>query len=103
MNKKFGDSDYGMYGYGFCNPAFYGQEPVTNQQYIDTIPDDDPWKPIIVAGAARLDEQFPGWKIGQIKEKFGGCRFYADPSSPERWTSEFQAVLSAIERECDAV
>lgn len=101
--KKFGDPEYGPYGYGFCNPAFYDQEPVTNQEYLDTIPDDDPWKPVLVEGFAELDAKFPGWSVVQIKEKFFQCRFYANQpegSTPEQFTL-FEDILLDIERRCD--
>ena len=90
-----------MAGFGWCNPAYSNQEPMSNQEYIDTIPDDDPWKPIIQRGAERLDAEFPGWKVEQIKLKFNECRFYASPPEAQ-WTVEFQNLLSAIEQECDA-
>ena len=59
--RKYGDTDYGPFGFGWCNPAFYSQEPVSNEVYLATIPEDDPWYGTIMAGAAGLDEQFPGW------------------------------------------
>lgn len=86
--RKYGDPDYGPYGYGWCNPALYAQEPVSNEVYLATIPESDPWYGAIVAGVARLDEEFPGWKIRQIKEKFGELRFYAvcpEGSDPEKF------------------
>jgi hypothetical protein len=106
--KKFGDPDYGPYGFSFCNPAFSDQEPITNAQYIATIPPDDPWKPIIERGARKLDLRYPGWSIVQIKSKFNECRFYAQ--APEwayqngeqyRQRAMFDQMVSNIERECD--
>lgn len=83
------------YGLGFCNPAYVGQEPVANWEYIATIPPSDPWKSVIDAGVKRLDEADPEWRIVQIKVKFGECRFYIAGNA------EAQAIAREIERECD--
>lgn len=98
--KKYGDADYGHFGVGFCNPAFYDQEPVQNEVYLNTLQDGYPWKPVLEEGFRVLDEHFPGWRVRQIKSKFNECRFYATP--PEGSDREqFQALLSIIESSCD--
>lgn len=106
--KRWGDPDYGHYGFGWCNPAFYGQEPVPNEVYLSTVPEDDPWREPLVEGFAKLDAKFPGWKISQIKQKFFGCRFYADAppevrdsGDRERW-DKFMNMCRDIEIACDA-
>lgn len=106
--KKYGDPDYGPYGYGWCNPAFYNQEPVPNGVYLSTILESDPWRKPLVEGFARLDAEFPGWTIRQIKEKFQECRFYADAppglsmsGDRDEW-DRFMSMCAAIEAACDA-
>ncbi len=37
---------------------------------------DDPWYPAIKRTDERLEEIVPGYQIAQIKEKFGGLRYY---------------------------
>jgi hypothetical protein len=60
---------------------------VTNEEYLASIPDTDPWKPAIVACHEDLVKIDPEYRISQIKEKFGGLRYYYDSSvlwdSPE--------------------
>lgn len=45
----------------------------------------DGWQPIIDRLDAQLRGIIPGYKIAQIKEKFGGLRYYIShpPSTPE--------------------
>ena len=100
--KQWGDEDYGPYGYGWCNPAYTNQAPVPNEVYLSTIPDDDPWKSPIMEGVCLLDEEFPGWSIRQIKEKFRECRFYARPPLGQPYSDRFAEVLRGIEVACDA-
>lgn len=38
--------------------------------------EDDPWYPAIRRAHDRLTQEVPGYKIVQIKDKFGGLRFY---------------------------
>lgn len=83
------------YGYGFCNPAFRDQDPVSNQEYLATIPDTDPWYPVLVEGFKLLDLIDPEWRVQQIKEKFGECRFYLSGNEAARRAAFF------IERACD--
>ena len=48
----------------------------------------DGWHKIILDTHNQLKELDPGYKINQIKEKFGGLRFYWQPSSTmsdENW------------------
>lgn len=37
------------------------------------------WQPVVGEAALVLDYAAPGWRCAQIKEKFGGLRFYIDP------------------------
>ncbi len=84
----------------------------------------DGWWPFVEAAATLLDAAYPGWKSGQIKEKFAGLRFYITPApwpeekvrenNPhareedlERWEKEWYAAQNAIadsaERACSGV
>lgn len=104
--KRFGDWDYGPYGFGYCNPAFSWQEPVTNWEYFGTIPEDDDWYEVLFAGFVLLNALFPGWRVVQIKEKFGQCRFYAEPPPDlvgDREIDDFWDKVSMIEEACDSV
>ncbi len=78
----------------------------------------DGWWPYIEAAATLLDAAYPGWKSGQIKEKFGGLRFYITPApytrEPERgtdedkarwereWYEQQEAIATAAERACQS-
>jgi hypothetical protein len=44
--------------------------------YSPTVGCDLGWWPLIRDLAARLDVTCPGWGVFQVKEKFGGLRFY---------------------------
>jgi hypothetical protein len=49
------------------------------QWWLDVMPVGDGWKPLVLELHERLVERWPNYEIDQIKEKFGGLRFYADP------------------------
>lgn len=91
-----------MSGFGWCNPAFYGQDPISNEEYLATLPESDPWFEPLKAGFARLDAEFPGWKVAQIKEKFWECRFYAAPPKGLEDRKPFWDACREIEVACDA-
>jgi len=81
----------------------------------------DGWWPYVEAAATLLDAAYPGWKSGQIKEKFGGLRFYITPAPfrdkkegderdeiwyddwARRWYAEQEAIADAAERACQNV
>lgn len=90
-------------GYGFCNPAYADSRQLTNDEYLSTISDDDPWKDTLVSGAAVLDVVVPGWSIVQIKEKFNECRFYIN--IPDDIDEDLQdagnCIALLIEKVCD--
>jgi hypothetical protein len=58
------------------------------------------WQPLLVEMNERLSELDPDYQIGQIKEKWGGLRYYFTPSP---WTDEpTQQKMWAIEHEIEA-
>lgn len=75
------------------------------------------WEPI-EHGVYLLDKVYPGWTLSQIKEKFGGLRFYAEAPAfrdqkpgdkqdeiwydqwRDRYYANFQAICDAIEGAC---
>lgn len=75
--------------YGFVN-----DRRVSNQEYIDSIPDDDPWKVPMQAAMVLLDAIDPDWKIEQFKEKFGAPRLYI------RGNARAQELVPYIELAC---
>ena len=59
------------------------------------------WYPLIAETHCRLKELDPGYKINQIKEKFGGLRFYWEPSkdlSNENWKKAHNIEYEAEDR-----
>lgn len=87
-------------GFGYCNPAFVGQDKMSNGAYLATVHYPE-WLPVLQRGFARLDAEFPGWTVSQIKEKFWECRFYALPPEGAD-TKRFYSICREIEQECDA-
>ena len=58
-------------------PGFVKSEPDNNDHYVEQFKD-HPWYPAIKAAHERLTEIIPGYNIAQIKNKFGGLRYYID-------------------------
>lgn len=58
-------------------PGFVKSRPENNDHYVEQMKD-HPWYPIIKETHDKLTELIPGYNIGQIKEKFGGLRYYFD-------------------------
>lgn len=82
----------------------------------------DGWWPFVEAAATLLDGAYPGWVSGQIKEKFGGLRFYITPAPypydvedetrgreedrirwEREWYDQQEAIATAAERACVGV
>lgn len=57
------------------------------------------WFPIIEELERDLEEMVPGYRVVQVKEKFGGLRYYADPplDAPEETWREMQKRIDAAE------
>lgn len=58
-------------------PGFVKANPLNNDSYVEKWKD-DPWYPAIKQAHDRLTDLIPGYNIAQIKEKFGGLRYYFD-------------------------
>jgi hypothetical protein len=58
-------------------PGYVKNNPLNNDYYVEQFKD-DPWYPIIKRTHERLTELIPGYNIAQIKDKFGGLRYYFD-------------------------
>lgn len=71
---------------GYNNiPGFVKSNPLNNSSYIEKCCEDYPkWADILRDTNEKLEEIVPGYNISQIKDKFGGLRYYWKP--PEEWT-----------------
>jgi len=85
-------------------PGFVKSNPANNDFYVEQFKN-DPWYPAISEAHRQLTSLIPGYNIGQIKEKFGGLRYYIDypaeyPANPENhdWKSPEQ-----LRKRADAV
>lgn len=56
-------------------PGFVKAKPENNAYYLSKFKG-DPWYPILLRTDAALERLIPGYNIAQIKEKFGGLRYY---------------------------
>lgn len=66
-----------------AEPSFVKANPLNNDYYVSRF-EGDPWYQIIRATHDSLNQIVPGYNISQIKEKFGGLRYYI--GLPERIT-----------------
>lgn len=57
------------------------------------------WQPVVLAGLLAIERVDPGCTVDQIKEKFGGLRFYVTPSEGADDVTKFivQAIATATE------
>lgn len=90
---------------GYCAaPGFVKSNPANNDFYVEGFRD-DPWYPAISEAHRQLTSLIPGYNIGQIKEKFGGLRYYFDypaeyPANPENYSWK---TPEELRRRADAV
>lgn len=56
------------------------------------------WKPLVIQLDKRLAEIDPDYTIAQIKEKFGGLRFYTDKVNAGERTEEFKNLIREAEK-----
>ena len=87
----------------FCSPGFVKGNPKNNTAYLEMYRE-HPWHDLLVRCDAELEELCPGYNIAQIKEKFGGLRYYIsqgdcpyevyDPQGMEK-------IIQKYEREVD--
>lgn len=80
-----------------ASPGFVKSNPANNDFYVEQFKD-DPWYPAISHAHERLSSLIPGYNISQIKEKFGGLRYYFDypeeyPANPENYSSKTPEAL----------
>lgn len=61
--------------------ALHEPQPGTNSYYLDQFKD-HPWYPAILKAHLELEELIPGYNITDIKEKFGGLRYYFSYPDP---------------------
>lgn len=83
---------------GYANiPSFVKGNPKNNASYlaqsVEVYPE---WGDILIEADRRLEEAVPGYNIVQIKEKFGGLRYYVDPADPDNTTEEQWEALHII-------
>lgn len=82
-----------------ASPGFVKSQPGNNDFYVERFRN-DPWYPIIRDTHEQLEHLIPGYNISQIKEKFGGLRYYID--MPEVVSKEDAEVAHSIIREAEA-
>lgn len=56
------------------------------------------WLPLVEGLITELDELYPGWSCEQIKEKYGGLRFYAEPPEGVSFQT-FQGTIDDYENQ----
>jgi hypothetical protein len=60
------------------------------------------WRPLIADLELKLRALVPDYKVSQVKEKFGGLRYYANPGNVDEETSnQFYALIRAAEAKAD--
>lgn len=69
--------------------GFVKGNPLNNDFYVEQFAGDE-WEAPIREAHALLTEKFPGYNIAQIKDKFGGLRFYINQGNcpDDVWDSE---------------
>ena len=84
--------------------GFVKNNPLNNDYYVKQWVD-DPWYEIIAKTHDELTRKFPGYNISQIKEKFGGLRYYISKGtcSDEIWANNKEAyqIIRRAEAEVD--
>lgn len=68
-------------------PSFVKSNPLNNESYLEKCCEAYPmWADILRETHAKLEEIVPGYNISQIKDKYGGLRYYI--GMPEWWYDE---------------
>lgn len=78
--------------------GFVKMRPENNDYYVELYAD-DPWYPAIREAHRKLSERIPDYNIAQIKEKFGGLRYYYD--LPEGSSNELHEFAEQVVREAE--
>ena len=76
---------------------------MNEQEIRNTAAVGDGWLDIVVEATAQLEALDPGFKILQIKEKFGGLRYYYTPTEGANTATRkaMEAVVMAAEGTCE--
>lgn len=62
------------------------------------------WRPLIADLEVKLRVLVPDYKVSQVKEKFGGLRYYANPGNVDAETSmQFYALIHAAQAKSDTI
>lgn len=78
----------GCYNY----PTFVKSNPLNNDSYLEKCCETYPeWADLLREAHAQLEELAPGYNIAQIKDKFGGLRYYWD--CPTSWREDGVGVI----------
>jgi hypothetical protein len=82
-------------------PGFVKSNRLNNDYYVEQFKD-DPWYPIIKRTHDDLTKLLPEYNIEQIKEKFGGLRYYYLPGdeipvNEKSWLNTREKVLAQAE------
>lgn len=86
---------------GYVSAAgFVKSRPENNDYYVEQFKDNS-WYPIIKETHDRLTKLIPGYNIAQIKEKFGGLRYYID--FPEQITIPEDYYYAILKTEADVI
>lgn len=80
--------------------SYVKSNPLNNEYYLSQYEQWD-WWPAIRLAHEELERIMPGYNIGQIKEKFGGLRYYYDapehiqvPPERARWLKTREQVIA---------
>jgi hypothetical protein len=78
--------------------TFVKGNPLNNDYYVQQY-QDDPWFFIISFTHDRLKALVPGYNIAQIKDKFGGLRYYYDKGDcpDDVWEAKREAVQRVVQ------
>lgn len=82
-------------------PGFVKSQPSNNEHYLDQFKT-DPWYPILKETHERIEALIPGYNIAQIKEKWGGLRYYIDypdviPVGENVWNNTPEKIRDQVE------
>lgn len=80
-----------------AEPGYVKSDPRNNDYYVEQWRG-DPWYKIISATHEYIEEICPGYNIDQIKEKFGGLRYYVSRGhcDPTIWLENLSFVQRKI-------
>lgn len=82
-------------------PGFVKSQSENNEHYLEQFKHDS-WYPILKQTHERIEALIPGYNIAQIKEKWGGLRYYIDypdviPVGENPWNNTPQKIRDQVE------